>query len=71
MKNGAEWKTIHMANSEQAAKRAEEILTREGVLVRLTPVYRGVSGEDNYYEVRVLPAEAEEARVLLLDNGIV
>jgi len=63
------WIVIHMAKSLRLAKSVHEMLTSEGFLVRIRPIYRTLSEDDNYYELRVPESEAEEARQVLLDHG--
>ena len=64
------WMVIHMAKSEAAANDARDCLAREGFLVKLRPVYRSVSAQENYFELLVLRSEAQEARLLLMDRGL-
>ena len=60
------WVVIHMAHSRQ---EATQMLSREGVLVRLKPVYRNRSEEENCYELLVLRSEAASAREIFLEQG--
>jgi len=64
------WMVVHMARSQAAAEEVCDCLTKEGLLVRLHPVYRSVASQDNYYEVRVLESEMQEARSILLERGL-
>ncbi len=64
------WVAIHMARSEQAAFAARDVLTAEGFLVRVHPVFKGVSAQENIYEIQVLRAEMQEARAALVERGI-
>lgn len=57
------WVVIHMAHSLRQAERMEELLTREGFMVRTRP-----AGEENCYEVLALTSEAREARDILQGN---
>ena len=63
------WVVIHMAHSRQEAARLTQMLSREGVLVRLKPVYRNRSEEENCYEQLVLRSEAASAREIFLEQG--
>ena len=63
------WVVIHMAHSRQEAARLTQMLSREGVLVRLKPVYRNRSEEENCYEMLVLRSEAASAREIFLEQG--
>ena len=64
------WIVIHMAKSFDQAQLMQDLLGQEGFLVRLHPIYRKVSQEANYYEVKVPESEAQEARQVLFDNGL-
>ena len=64
------WMVVHMARSQAAAEEICDCLTKEGLLVRLHPVYRSVASQENYYEVRVLESEMQEARNILLECGL-
>ncbi len=63
------WIVIHMVRSLSAAKRLEQKLAEEGILVRLQPVYKNRGDEDNYYEILVLSAESEAARETIFEKG--
>ena len=64
------WMVVHMARSQAAAQEIGDCLAKEGLLVRLHPVYRSVATQENYYEVRVLESEMQEARSILLERGL-
>ena len=64
------WIVVHMAKSEKGAMEIEDMLKREGFMVKHRAVYRNVPSSENYYEILVLGAEAEEARQVLMENGI-
>lgn len=61
------WVAIDMARSLEQAEHIKSALEKEGFLVQLKSVYKKKSGSGNFYEIRVLETEAEEARNLLLD----
>jgi len=63
------WKVISMTQNKAHALEASELLKGEGFLVKLRPVYRTRSDEDNYFELMVPEAESAEARQVLLDHG--
>ena len=46
------WIVIHMARSQREAQRLSDKLTDEGILVKLKPVYKNKSEQENYYEKR-------------------
>ena len=64
------WVVVHMARSQEGAEKARACLAREGVLVRLHPIYRALSQQDNYFEIQVLQSEVQEARAILLEHGM-
>ena len=64
------WIVIHMVRSHSQAQTVHDRLAEEGFLVKLMPVYRAVSEEENYFEIMVPEAEAAEARQVLLDQGL-
>ena len=64
------WMVIHMARSEKAARDIQALLSREGILVKIRPVYRNVPSSDNYYEIQVLGSEAREARQVLGEHNL-
>lgn len=64
------WRMIHLARSEDAARRISAMLTREGLVVKAHPIYRNRSAQDNLYEILVLKSEFEEARNLLIEQGL-
>jgi hypothetical protein len=41
----------------------------EGFLIKIKPVYRNVSEEENYYEILVPQTEVEEVHTILMENG--
>lgn len=63
------WVVIYMAKSLIRAQSACDLLVKEGFLVRKRPVYRTLSDDENYFELKVPELEAEEARQVLSDHG--
>ena len=64
------WIVIHMTKAKTLALAICEQLTAEGFLVKISPVYRALSDEENYFELMVPESEAAEARQVLLDRGL-
>ena len=62
------WIVIQIAKSIESAAETQKILNDEGVLVKLRKVYKDIPPEQNYFEVRVLTSEAEEAREIILEK---
>ncbi|NLB43026.1 MAG: hypothetical protein GX815_12395 [Clostridiales bacterium] len=63
------WKVIYMARTKDIADSINNLLSREGFWIKLKPVYRNVSIQDNYYEILVPESEAEEVHAILMENG--
>ena len=68
-KNAARWVVISMVHGEDRALEAEQMLTREGFMVRLHSVYGENETGEQLYEVMALSSEAKEARQMLLEKG--
>jgi hypothetical protein len=58
-----------MAQSKDIATALEDILTKEGILVKLRPISKSHDSNDNYYEVLVPEAEVEEAHSVIIEKG--
>jgi hypothetical protein len=64
------WVVVTLAKSKESAKSIETLLATEGILVKVKPLYKNVSEDENYYEIHVLESEAGEAREILLEKGL-
>lgn len=64
------WIVVTLAKSLEAAKRIENVLSAEGILVKIKPLYKNASAEENYYQVHVLESEAKEASEIIMDKGL-
>jgi hypothetical protein len=64
------WMVVHMAKSQAAAEKVRDCLAEEGLMVRMRPVYRAVSSEENYFEIQVIESESQEARGILMEKGL-
>lgn len=62
---------IHMVRGLESAQRIESLLRNEGLFVRIRPVYKALSDEENYFEIKVLASELDEARDLLMEGGLI
>lgn len=62
------WVIIHMVRGEDGAQRVVDMLTSEGLVAKLHPVYRNRSAKDNFYEILVLKSESDEASNLLVEH---
>lgn len=64
------WVVVTLAKSKDSAKSIEALLSTEGILVKIKPLYKNVSEDENYYEIHVLESEAREAREILMEKGL-
>lgn len=58
-----------MAQSKDIATNLQDLLTKEGILVKLRPISKNHENNDNYYEVLVPEAEIEEAHSVIIEKG--
>ena len=63
------WRVVYMAQSKLIADHINDILSQEGFMVKLKPIYKNVSDENNYYEILVPQTEAQEVHDILMENG--
>lgn len=63
------WTVVYMAQSKEIATKLEELLTTEGILVKLRPISKNHENTDNYFEVLVPEAEVEEAHSVIIEKG--
>ena len=62
------WRVIYIARDEKQAHGIEDLLRQAGFLIDRKRLEPGSAPED--IEIRVLDAEAEEARMFLLEQGL-
>ncbi len=63
------WTVVYMAQSRDVANQLQELLSNEGILVKLRPISKNHENNDNYYEVLVPEAEIEEAHSVIIETG--
>jgi hypothetical protein len=63
------WTVVYMAQSKDIATKLQELLTNEGILVKLRPISKNPDNNDNYFEVLVPEAEVEEAHSVIIEKG--
>lgn len=63
------WTVVYMAQSKEIATKLQELLTKEGILVKLRPISKMHENNDNYFEVLVPEAEVEEAHSVIIEKG--
>ena len=63
------WTVVYLAKNKRIADKISNLITSEGVLVKLQPVNKNIGEEDSYYEVLVLESEVEEAHNILYEYG--
>lgn len=63
------WTVVYLAKNKKLAEKIGQLITREGVLVKLQPVSKNTGDEDGYFEILVLESEVEEAHNILYELG--
>lgn len=63
------WTVVYMAKNKKIADKVSEMMSAEGVLVKMQPVSKNTGDEDSYYEILVLESEVEEAHNILYERG--
>lgn len=63
------WTVVYIAQSKEVATRLQDILLKEGLLVKIRPISKNSESEDNYYEVLVPEAEVAEAHSIIIEKG--
>jgi len=63
------WTVVYMAQSKEIATRLQDILQKEGLLVKIRPISKNAENEDNYFEVLVPEAEVTEAHSIIIEKG--
>jgi len=63
------WTVVYLAKNKKIADKVNELMSREGVLVKLQPVSKNTGDEDSYFEILVLESEVEEAHNILYELG--
>jgi hypothetical protein len=58
-----------MAQSKEVANHLQELLSNEGILVKLRAISKNYENNDNYFEVLVPEAEVEEAHSVIIETG--
>ena len=64
------WMVVYMAQGKRQVEKIGNILTREGVLVKIQPVSKNTDEEEGYFEVLVPGAEVEEAHTIIYEAGV-
>lgn len=63
------WTVVYIAQSKEVANRLQDILLKEGLLVKIRPISKSENNEDNYCEVLVPEAEVAEAHSIIIEKG--
>ncbi len=63
------WVVVYMAHNKETADAIVDLLSKEGIMHKLKPVYKNVAPENNCYEILVPQIEAREAQDILIENG--
>lgn len=62
------WTVVYLAQSIEVARKLEDKLRKEGILVKQRPC-SGSKDKDNYYEIIVPESEVEEAHNIIIEQG--
>ncbi|MFO7294966.1 MAG: hypothetical protein FWJ59_07225 [Caldicoprobacter sp.] len=62
------WVVVYMAQGKEMSDKIGALLTKEGFLFKIKPIYKNVDPENNYYKIMVPKAEASEAQKVLIEN---
>ncbi|NLY44192.1 MAG: hypothetical protein GX066_09580 [Clostridiaceae bacterium] len=63
------WTVVYMAQSKEIVIKLQQVLEKEGLLVKIRPINKNLDNNDNYYEVLVPESEVEEAHSIIIDTG--
>jgi menaquinone-dependent protoporphyrinogen IX oxidase len=63
------WTVVYMAQSKEIANKLQDLLTEEGILVKLRPISKKRDNDDNYFEVLVPESEVEESHSVIIEKG--
>ncbi|TYQ12979.1 UNVERIFIED_CONTAM: hypothetical protein Cloal_4023 [Acetivibrio alkalicellulosi] len=63
------WTVVYMAQTKEIATNMQELLSNEGILVKLRPISKNRENNDDYFEVLVPEAEVEEAHSVIIEKG--
>jgi hypothetical protein len=63
------WTVVYMAQSKEIAINLQNLLTNEGILVKLRPVSKDEEKNNDYFEILVPEAEIEEAHGVIIEKG--
>jgi len=63
------WTVVYIAQSKDVATRLQDILIKEGLLVKIRPISKNSENEDNYFEVLVPEAEVSESHSIIIEKG--
>lgn len=63
------WTVVYMAQSKEIATNLQELLAKEGILVKLRPISKEEGKSNDYFEVLVPEAEIEEAHGIIIEKG--
>ncbi|MDP2892060.1 MAG: hypothetical protein Q8O09_02850 [Bacillota bacterium] len=64
------WMVLHVTEGEKTAELIQELLLREGFLVKVEPFVLD-NTKASIMHIMVLSSEVEEARKVLIENGYV
>lgn len=63
------WTVIYMAKSAEVSKTLKELLTREGLVVKVRAFEKAKHGTLGSYEVMVPESEVDDAHRIIIEHG--
>lgn len=63
------WTVVYMAQSKEIATTLQELLTNDGILVKLRPISKDEEKNNDYFEILVPETEIEEAHGIIIEKG--
>ena len=63
------WTVVYMAQSKIIAESLQELLAKEGILVKLRPVSKNENNVNDYFEVLVPESDIEKAHNIIIEKG--
>lgn len=63
------WTVVYIAQSGDVATKLQDVLQKEGLLVKTRPITKNMESGDNYFEVLVPEAEVSEAHSIIIEKG--
>lgn len=62
------WTVVYMAQSREIAAELQDLLVKEGILVKLKSINKNKDSNNNCFEVLVPETEVEEAHSIIIEG---